>query len=230
MEAQVALLIDYENVGLDSIHPLLQQLSKRGRFIIKRAYSDWSSQAAKRSVISSLGIEAVHHFGQTRARKNASDISLAVDAVEILYRLPVDIFVIVSSDSDFVPLIRKLRSSGKTVIGAGRKSAVSDALVASCDEYIFLESLEKPAAAKKAQHDATAQAELPRNWDRKIHDRWSQRGTGSIQGSLAAGDAASVLGATNLKASRFSTLERLLKASEYLTRHWRREGNVILKR
>ncbi len=149
-EAQIAVLIDYENVGLNSIQGLFDQLSDLGRVIVKRAYADWSAAGKQRDQVLELGIEAVHHFHAAKVAKNSSDISLAIDAVDLLYRSPVDTFVIVSADSDFVTLVSKLRSAGKTVIGAGRRDVVSTTLVRACDRYIYLESPVKarPAAAK----------------------------------------------------------------------------------
>jgi uncharacterized protein (TIGR00288 family) len=138
-EPNVAVLIDFENVGLDSIQYLLDQVSDVGRVTIKRAYSDWSVQREKRDQLLELGIEAVHHFRSNRSGKNSSDIVLAIDAVDLLYGAPVDTFVIVSSDSDFVPLVSKLRAAGKGVIGSGRHGAASPTLVRSCDRYIYLD-------------------------------------------------------------------------------------------
>lgn len=138
-EANVAVLIDYENVGLDAIQYLLDQLSDVGRVIIKRAYADWSVQRGKQDQLLELGIEPIHQYLSNRSGKNSSDIRLAIDAIDILYGSPVDTFVIVSSDSDFVPLIGKLRAVGKTIIGAGRREATSTTLVKSCDRYIYLD-------------------------------------------------------------------------------------------
>lgn len=150
-ESQIAVLIDFENVGLNSIQGLFDQLSDLGRVIVKRAYADWSSAGKQRDQVLELGIEAVHHFHAAKVAKNSSDISLAIDAVDLLYRSPVDTFVIVSADSDFVTLVSKLRSAGKTVIGAGRRDVVSTTLVRACDRYIYLESPSKVrAAAAKA--------------------------------------------------------------------------------
>jgi len=150
-EAQIAVLIDFENVGLNSIQGLFDQLSDLGRVIVKRAYADWSAAGKQRDQVLELGIEAVHHFHAAKVAKNSSDISLAIDAVDLLYRSPVDTFVIVSADSDFVTLVSKLRSAGKTVIGAGRRDVVSTTLVRACDRYIYLESPSKVrAAAAKA--------------------------------------------------------------------------------
>ena len=138
-EANVAVLIDYENVGLNTIQSLLDQLSDVGRIIIRRAYADWSEQKSKRDQLLELGIEAIHLFHSTNAGKNSSDIRLAIDAIDLLYQAPIDTFVIVSSDSDFVPLVSKLRASGKSVIGAGPQKGASKTLVKSCDRYIYLD-------------------------------------------------------------------------------------------
>ena len=143
IERQVAVLIDVENVGLGSIQWLFDQISDYGRVTIKRAYGDWSSVTrAARNQMVELGIEPVHLFHVTASGKNSSDIRLVIDAVDLLYQSPIDIFVIVSSDSDFVPLVSKLRSGGKLVIGAGRGGA-SRALVISCDRYIYMDQIEK---------------------------------------------------------------------------------------
>ncbi|MDE2859947.1 MAG: NYN domain-containing protein [Chloroflexota bacterium] len=151
IERQVAVLIDVENVGLGSIQWLFDQISDYGRVTIKRAYGDWSSVTrAARNQMVELGIEPVHLFHVTASGKNSSDIRLVIDAVDLLYQSPIDIFVIVSSDSDFVPLVSKLRSGGKLVIGAGRGGA-SRALVISCDRYIYMDQNEKKV--KQASSD-----------------------------------------------------------------------------
>ena len=144
-EENVAVLVDYENVGLESMESLLDQLSDVGRVIIKRAYADWSVHRNKRDQLLEYGIEASHHFRSTKQSKNSSDISLTIDAIDLLYSAPVNVFVIVSSDSDFVPLVNKLRAAGKTAIGAGRRGHSSPTLVKSCDRYIYLDD-PKPAA------------------------------------------------------------------------------------
>ena len=138
-EANVAVLIDYENVGMDAIQYLLDRLSDVGRVIIKRAYGDWSAKRSSQDQLIELGIEAVHQYRSNNSGKNSSDIRLAIEAIDLLHVSPIDTFVIVSSDSDFVPLVGKLRSSGKTVIGSGRREATSSTLVRSCDRYIFLD-------------------------------------------------------------------------------------------
>lgn len=146
-EQQIAVLIDYENVGPNAIQWVLDQVSDVGRVIVKRAYGDWSSTKDQANQLVELGVEPVQLFRVTRGGKNSSDMRLVIDAIELLYQSPVDTFVVMSSDSDYVPLVRKLRSAGKTVIGAGQESVVPRALVASCDRYFYLDKraeLEQP--------------------------------------------------------------------------------------
>ena len=144
---QVAVLIDFENVGLNSIQWLFDQISDVGRIIVKRAYADWSTASSKRDQLLQLGIEPIHLFHSGGSGKNSSDIRLAIDAIDLLYQSPVDTFVIVSSDTDFAPLVSKLRSAGKAVIGAGRQAAASRTLVISCDRYFYLDQSDKPIKA-----------------------------------------------------------------------------------
>ena len=90
---------------------------------MKRAYGDWSTGKGS-SALLELGIEPVQVFRTGSSGKNASDIRLTIDAVDLLHQSPVDVFVLASSDTDFIPLVSKLRAAGKMVIGAGRESAV----------------------------------------------------------------------------------------------------------
>ena len=168
-DRQIGVLIDYENVGLGSVQSLFDQLSDIGRIIIKRAYADWSKGSSKRDQILELGIEAIHHFRAPRSGKNASDICLAIDAIELLYRSPVDTFVIVSSDTDFVPLVSTLRAAGKMVIGGGHRAVVAPTLVHSCDRYIFLDE-GKPTAQDHSLLKNEAQALLRRAMDASTDD------------------------------------------------------------
>ena len=151
VDANVAVLIDYENVGLDAIQHLLDQLSDVGRVIIRRAYGDWSVQRGKQDQLLELGIEPIHQYHSNKSGKNSSDIRLAIEAIDLLYNSPIDTFVIVSSDSDFVPLVGKLRSSGKSVIVAGRREATSPTLIKSCDRYIFLDAEKRVVASPPVQ-------------------------------------------------------------------------------
>jgi uncharacterized protein (TIGR00288 family) len=138
-DRQIAVLIDFENVGLNEIQWLFDQISDVGRIIVRRAYADWSVASNRRDQLLELGIEPIQLFRSASGGKNSSDIRLAIDAVDILYTSPVDTFVIVSSDSDFVPLVSKLRAAGKTVFGAGEQAKALPTLVKSCDRYFYLD-------------------------------------------------------------------------------------------
>jgi uncharacterized protein (TIGR00288 family) len=160
-EDNVAVLIDYENTGLDSVQYLLDQLSDVGRVIIRRAYADWSIERGKRDQLLELGIEARHLFRSTRSGKNSSDILLTMDAIELLYGADLDTFVIVSSDSDFVPLVSKLRGAGKIVIGAGRRDVTSATLIKSCDRYIFFPEAQTPKRAPSRTRQQSPESPSP---------------------------------------------------------------------
>ena len=149
-EHQIAVLIDYENVGLNSIQGLFDQISDVGRVIIKRAYADWSSSNNNRDQLLKLGIDPVHLLRSTSGGKNSSDIKLVVDAIDLLYSSPVDTFIIVSSDSDFVPLINRLRAAGKTVFGAGEQAKATQSLIISCDRYLYLDKEKSPDVVQKS--------------------------------------------------------------------------------
>ena len=143
-EENVAVLIDFENINNQNhMRALLDELSGIGRLSIKRAFGDWNkADTDGQQQLQTLGIELIHH-SQTTSGKNASDIRLTIDAIELLHTsaVPIDTFVIASGDSDFFPLITILRSYGKSVIVAGRKDSTTEMLVSSCDRFIDLSEL-----------------------------------------------------------------------------------------
>ncbi len=164
MEENLAVLIDYENIGTqDHIRALMDEASGMGRTVVKLAFGDWSKVNNQNQVaLQSLGIELIHH-AVTTAGKNASDIRLTVEAVKLMYSSPVEIstFLIVSSDSDFFPLVNFLRSNGKSVIVAGRRDVSSDLLVRSCDRYIDLVELVRSDEPLTSSDDEPAQPAAP---------------------------------------------------------------------
>lgn len=152
---QVAVLIDYENTGLGAIQGLLDRLSDIGRLTVKRAYADWSLHRRDRDQLLEFGIEPVHVFRSRGSGKNSADIRLVIDAIELLYQSPVDTFAIVSSDSDFVHLVNRLRAAGKTIIGAGPRSTAPRTLVTSCDQYLYLDYQNKPQVTKRVPEEVS---------------------------------------------------------------------------
>ena len=194
-DRQVAVLIDDENVGLGSVEWLFDQVSNLGRILIRRAYSDWSKGGNVRDQLLEFGIEPVHVFQASNAGKNASDIRMAIDAIDLLYSSPVDTFVIVSGDADFLPLVNKLRSSGKMVIGAGRQKSTSATLVKACDRYYYLD-----------QHEESGEESKPRPKERP-------RGSLLVRAVRASMDADGKVTGSRLH----STMQRLDPGSTFET-------------
>ncbi len=157
-EHALAVLVDIENMarpgarnrGEFDIHLVMNRLAEKGRVVVKRAYADWSRYRDARQELMNAGLELIEMPSAREGAKNRADIKMAVDAMEIAYsRQHVDNFVIVSGDSDFTPLVGKLRELNKRVIGVGRDaSSASPLLIANCDEFFFYDSL----ASKALQH------------------------------------------------------------------------------
>ncbi len=151
-EERLALYIDHENVAIGArdiglrfdVSPLLDALAERGRLITRRAYADWNLFRDDRRGLVDGNIELIEIPQRSDSvRKNAADIQMAVDAMELaLTRDFVSTFVIVSGDSDFTPLVSKLRELNKRVIGVGMKGSTSNMLPPSCDEFIFYDRLD----------------------------------------------------------------------------------------
>lgn len=154
-EHALAVLVDIENMarpgarnrGEFDIHLVLNRLAEKGRVVVKRAYADWSRYRDARQELMNAGLELIEMPSAREGAKNRADIKMAVDAMEIAYsRQHVDNFVIVSGDSDFTPLVGKLRELNKRVIGVGRDaSSASPLLIANCDEFFFYDSLASKA-------------------------------------------------------------------------------------
>ena len=206
-EKQIAVLIDYENVGLTSIQWLFDQLSDLGRVIVKRAYGDWSIAGNKRDQLLELGIEPVQLFHSAASGKNSSDIRLAIDAIELLHQSPVDTFVIVSSDSDFVSLVSKLRAGGKTVIGAGQQATAPRTLVMSCDRYFYLDQAERPSVTKGVGRDFQADSPLVRAVRAAVDDQGRALGS-RLHQTLQRLDPS-----FDFRALGYSTFRKYLEAS-----------------
>ncbi len=149
----LAIFCDFENVAIGvrdanykefDIEMVLERLLDKGKIVVKKAYADWSRfKNAKRSMheaaFEMLEIPHVSYSG-----KNSADIRLVVDALDLCYTKPhIDHFVIVSGDSDFSPLVSKLRENDKIVIGLGVKNSSSDLLIENCDEFIYYDDLER---------------------------------------------------------------------------------------
>ncbi len=151
-EDRLAIFIDHENVAIGArdigyrfeVAPLVEALAERGRLIVRRAYADWNLFREDRRGLVDANIELIEIPQRSDSvRKNAADIQMAVDATELAFtRDFVSTFVIVSGDSDFTPLVSKLRELNKRVIGVGLKGSTSAMLPPACDEFIFYDRLD----------------------------------------------------------------------------------------
>ncbi|WP_020501790.1 PIN domain-containing protein [Sciscionella marina] len=172
-EERIALFLDYENLAIGArdglgvqpfdFTPVADALAERGRVVARKAYADWSSFDADRRLLTRAQVELIEIPQRVGgSRKNAADIKMAVDAVEMVYeRGFVTTFAIGTGDSDFTPLMHKLRSLDKRVIGIGVQSSTSALLPAACDEFLFYDRLPGVEPTRPREYDAVAGTRIP---------------------------------------------------------------------
>jgi uncharacterized protein (TIGR00288 family) len=157
----MALFCDFENIALGvrdakyakfDIGRVLERLLLKGSIVVKKAYCDWDRYKEFKAPMHEASFELIEIPHVRMSGKNSADIRLVVDALDLCYtKEHVDAFVIISGDSDFSPLVSKLRENNKTVIGVGVKSSTSDLLIANCDEFIYYDDLVRQEEKKKQQ-------------------------------------------------------------------------------
>ena len=158
-ETSIAVFIDFENLALGvrdlkgvnsfQIELVLKRLLEKGRVVYKRAYSDWTKYRAEMQAFHAQGIEIVDIPQSKMSGKNSADIRMVVDAIDLCHtKQNIDFFALVSGDSDFSPLVSKLKETDKRVIGCGIRSSTSQLLVANCDEFIYYDDLVKAASER----------------------------------------------------------------------------------
>jgi uncharacterized protein (TIGR00288 family) len=150
-DRRIAVLIDFENLAMSfppdsketfDIHRVLGRLLEKGKVVAKVAYADWSRFGSAKEALHEAGIELIEIPRRKTSGKNSADIRLVVDAMDLSYaKEHIDTFVIVSGDSDFSPLVGKLKENGKSVIGLGMRDSTSKLLADNCDEFIYYEDL-----------------------------------------------------------------------------------------
>jgi uncharacterized protein (TIGR00288 family) len=152
-ERSLAVFVDFENLALGfqgrrerfDIARVLERLVEKGKIVAKKAYADWSRFANYTAPLHEAAIELVEIPRRAQSGKNSADIRLCVDAMDLAHsKEHIDTFVIVSGDSDFSPLVSKLKENGKHVIGLGMQPSTSDLLRDNCDEFIYYEDLGQP--------------------------------------------------------------------------------------
>jgi uncharacterized protein (TIGR00288 family) len=165
----MALFCDFENIALGvqdakydkfDIGKVLERLLLKGSIVVKKAYCDWERYKSFKAPMHEASFELIEIPHVRQSGKNSADIRMVVDALDLCYtKAHVDTFVIISGDSDFSPLVSKLRENDKTVIGVGVKNSTSDLLIANCDEFIFYDDLvreKRKAVARKSTARAPA--------------------------------------------------------------------------
>ncbi len=149
--SNIAIFCDYENVAIGvqdadyeefNIQPVIERLLDKGTIVVKRAYADWENYKSAKRPLHEAAFELIEVPHVSYSGKNSADIRLVVDALDICYTKDhLDLFVVISGDSDFSPLVSKLRENNKKVIGLGVKNSTSDLLIDNCDEYIYYDDL-----------------------------------------------------------------------------------------
>ena len=155
----LALFCDFENIALGvrdaryaqfDITRVLERLLLKGSIVVKKAYCDWERYKEFKAGMHHAGFELIEIPHVKQSGKNSADIRMVVDALDLCYTKPhVDTFVVISGDSDFSPLVSKLRENNKGVIGVGVKNSTSDLLIANCDEFIYYDDLVREQAKSR---------------------------------------------------------------------------------
>jgi len=178
----MALFCDFENIALGvrdaryekfDINRVLERLLLKGSIVVKKAYCDWERYKEFKTVMHGASFELIEIPHVRQSGKNSADIRMVVDALDLCYtKSHVDTFVVISGDSDFSPLVSKLRENAKIVIGIGVKNSTSDLLIANCDEFIYYDDLvredeAKKRRAKKAVVERAPKAEVKKEGEAK---------------------------------------------------------------
>ena len=182
--ASMALFCDFENVALGvrdaqyekfDIKPVLERLLAKGSIVVKKAYCDWDRYKGFKAAMHEANFELIEIPHVRQSGKNSADIRLVVDALDLCYtKSHVDTFVIISGDSDFSPLVSKLRENAKRVIGVGVKQSCSDLLIANCDEFIYYDDLVRDRPGTRRENREAAPRRSPeeeRNRGEKLEAR-----------------------------------------------------------
>jgi uncharacterized protein (TIGR00288 family) len=187
-EPLIAVFVDFENLALGVRHMkagqfqiqlVLKRLLEKGRIVYKRAYCDWSHYQDAVREFHVQGIELIDIPQTKMSGKNSADIRMVVDALDLCYsKQHIDVFALLSGDSDFSPLVSKLKENNKRVLGCGVKSSTSDLLIANCDEFLYYDDLIR--MAKKTQSRAHAPAKDGKPTEAKTKDEKKQEATDRV--------------------------------------------------
>ncbi|NKI35437.1 NYN domain-containing protein [Wenzhouxiangella sp. XN79A] len=186
----LALFCDFENVALGvrdarysafDIKKVLERLLLKGNIVVKKAYCDWARYKEFKPAMHEAAFELIEIPHLRMSGKNSADIRMVVDALDLCYtKAHVDTFVVISGDSDFSPLVSKLRENNKLVIGVGVKSSTSDLLTSNCDEFIFYDDLVRDSEKKSKRKQQAAKKKAKKKTRKKTPAQGNGSGDGSI--------------------------------------------------
>ena len=198
----MAVFCDFENVALGvrdakyekfDIKPVLERLLLKGSIVVKKAYCDWERYKEFKATMHEANFELIEIPHVRQSGKNSADIRLVVDALDLCYmKSHVNTFVIISGDSDFSPLVSKLRENAKQVIGVGVKQSTSDLLVANCDEFIFYDDLVRESrrtAAKRGTRETQPAAKRSPDEEKRRKAELEARKNQAIEMAVETFDA-----------------------------------------
>jgi uncharacterized LabA/DUF88 family protein len=198
----MALFCDFENVALGvrdvghekfDIKPILERLLLKGSIVVKKAYCDWERYKGFKATMHEANFELIEIPHVRQSGKNSADIRLVVDALDLCYtKAHVNTFVIISGDSDFSPLVSKLRENAKQVIGVGVRQSTSDLLVANCDEFIFYDDLVRESQRAQVRRERPEAQTAPRrspDEEKKRKDELEVRRRAGIELAVQTFDA-----------------------------------------
>ncbi len=196
----MAVFCDFENVALGvqdakyekfSIKTVLEKLLVKGSIVVKKAYCDWERYKSYKAGMHEAAFELIEIPHVRQSGKNSADIRMVVDALDLCYtKAHVDTFVVISGDSDFSPLVSKLRENNKRVIGVGVKASTSDLLIKNCDEFIFYDDLVRVAEAKKSAAKRAPKKAETNKAEPKKSDRRRKEGKGAAPAEPTATEGA----------------------------------------
>ena len=198
----MAMFCDFENVALGvrdanyekfDIKPVLERLLLKGSIVLKKAYCDWDRYKGFKATMHEANFELIEIPHVRQSGKNSADIRMVVDALDLCYtKAHVNTFVIVSGDSDFSPLVSKLRENAKYVIGVGVKQSTSDLLIANCDEFIFYDDLVRESQRSAARRDPKSAQHAPKRTpeeDKRRREEMESRKSQAIELAVATFEA-----------------------------------------
>ncbi len=202
-EPRIAVFVDFENLAIGArdmrgqesfqIDVVLRRLLEKGRIVFKRAYCDWSRYRPATKELHQQGVELVDVPHTGMSGKNSADIHLVVDALELCHaKQHIDVFALLTGDSDFSPLVAKLKENDKRVVGCGVKSSSSKLLIQSCDEFMYYDDLVRakaqtraPAPKPEAERPGVEKSEGDKRAEAlSLADRDRQRPRGGLRGAL----------------------------------------------